>query len=373
MRPRRSRSSFHGSRRRGLGPAGARPRRGSPPPRPPSASVTPVARRSRSRSSPRSRLSKPMSAREMSLTTTASSPCARASRGRARCPLAVLRREAHQRLPGRGARQPRREDVGGRLELDRQRVRPALAIFARPAPPAGSRPRAAAISSTSAAGTRAHGALELGRRLDRDHVVTPSGAGSATFAHTSVTSAPRRAASVARRCPSARTSGCPRSAPSRSARACPRPSPARAARPVGPPAGRSPRSPRGWRPARPAGPRPTRPSMRARPCRARRPAPRARAGSRGSRASRDAPTSGCSSPARARAAPRSRAPRSSAGCRRRPRELGDRVRGRGATQKTSQRATSSRCEIGSWSGRGSPGKARAPDRARTRRPAPVRP
>ena len=162
-----------------------------------------VARRSRSRSP----------ARETSLKTIASSPL-RSSFARARSIAsgAVLGREADQRLAV-APRAPRARP--GRPRSARGAGRGRRCPRARSSPPAarpaGSRPTAAAISSTwqSRELARARAAGELAPRSRRRSGRTPAGSGSATLAATRVTSrAPPGGRARRARSPSARSSGC---------------------------------------------------------------------------------------------------------------------------------------------------------------------
>src|SRR4051794_5487176 len=146
--------------------------------------------------------SKPMSPREMSLSTTASSPLplsfARALSTRfspcsAAKPTSVWSgRRAAARVPSTSA-------VGSR-SIWRLWRPPFLILFASGAAGRKSEP-AAAISSTSASANAARVAASSSSAVSTRTTAAPSGGSMATFAATNVTSAPRRTPSAARATP----------------------------------------------------------------------------------------------------------------------------------------------------------------------------
>ena len=139
-----------------------------------------------------------MSVREMSLTHDGVEALALELRPRALGrALAVLGREADERLIGAPACGDGGEHVLGRLELERQPVAPRSSILS-PSVAAGRKSAtAAAIRSTSARGEGSRTAASSSAAVSTVTVSTPAGDGSDTFAATRVTSAPRRAASSA--------------------------------------------------------------------------------------------------------------------------------------------------------------------------------
>ena len=204
-------------------PAGSRLRRARPPPRPPSGrAARPGSPAAVTIVTSFCSLSKPMSERAMSLTTTASR-CLRSSlpRPRSTAPVAVLGGEAHERLAGAAEAAERGEHVGGRLELDGEALEPGLhdlRVLRRARAEVGhrgghqqdvGRRELGARRGLELGGARhvqhAHAARALERHVgadQRDLGAAPGGLLGQGQAHAS------------------RRSGCRRSAPSRSPRGC---------------------------------------------------------------------------------------------------------------------------------------------------------
>ena len=147
-------------------------------------------------------LSKPMSSRETSFQTTRSTRLApELLAGTGEPVSAVLGREADQNLAVAAPLAERAEDVGGRLERDLPRLVVLRALGAVGVRPGGSRTTAAAMSTRSAPSARASASRSRSAAVGVCTTSTPTGGGTARFAASSVTSAPRLLASAARATP----------------------------------------------------------------------------------------------------------------------------------------------------------------------------
>ena len=143
-----------------------------------------------------STVSKPMSAREMSLTTIASSRLrASFSRAYASAPSPCSAAKPTIVWPGRrAAARPLSTSGVGSSAIASGASAAVFLSFVSAGAAGRKSATAAAISSTSqSANASAHASAQLRRRLDRDDRA-PAGAGSETLAAITVTAAPRRAA-----------------------------------------------------------------------------------------------------------------------------------------------------------------------------------
>ena len=168
--------------------------------------------------------SNPSPARRTSFATTASTPFATSFRRASSSTRSVSAANATTSVPGRALPGSPRDNVLGRLQLERQ---PAARFnFC----PAAERTRksetAAAPITTVACPSRASTAAIISAALSTRTHSQPASSKPAGAAVTSSTRAPRARAAAASAWPSSRSSDCPRTAPGRSPRASPPPSPA---------------------------------------------------------------------------------------------------------------------------------------------------